>query len=70
MSISVQRSNSDVHVLPEGDLREHACTRTCWCQPAIETHDPETGRGYVGMAAMVVHNSADGRELVEEHGLQ
>jgi hypothetical protein len=32
-----------------------------WCQPKVETFDG--GR-------LVTHNSKDGRELVERHGLQ
>lgn len=60
---------SDYHVTPVDDLQKHELTRTCWCRPKIETSDPETGIPYPE-GALVVHNSADGRELVEEHGLQ
>lgn len=52
---------SDIHVLPVKDLREHEESRTCWCQPVIDL----TGR-----TALVVHQALDGRELVEQHGLQ
>ena len=54
--------HTDVHVMPENDLREHEQTRTCWCQPQL-TQEP-------GADVVVIHHSADGRELVEEHGLQ
>ena len=64
--------NGDLHVLPEHDLREHEETRTCWCQPAIEeiTDDiPWLGLPPKHLGTIVVHNSADGRELVEQHGI-
>lgn len=61
---------SDVHVLPLHDLREHEESRTCWCQPLVEnvscTDDEHIGR----TGALVVHQAADGRELVERYGLQ
>lgn len=55
-----EEQKRDIHVLPLTDLREHDETRTCWCQPKVERV-----KGVV-----VTHNSADGRELVERHGLQ
>ena len=55
------------HVLPIDDLREHEETATCWCQPRVETHDLETGEDYT--EPLIIHNSLDGRELVEEHGV-
>lgn len=54
---------SDIHVLPRNDLREHEETRVCWCHP-YNYSEPDDERGVV-----VVHHSADGRELVEEHGV-
>ena len=54
---------SDVHVLPIDDLLTHAETRDCWCQPRCERDDEADD-------IVVVHQSADGRELVEQHGLQ
>lgn len=60
---------SDIHVLPENDLRVHQETRECWCRPRCTFSDV----GFVGVdddaAVVVVHNSADGRELVEQHGV-
>lgn len=52
--------NPDVHVLPVDDLLQHCETRTCWCYPRliVETR-----------AMVVVHRSADGRELIERHGI-
>lgn len=51
----------DVHIVLMADLRPHdERTRRCWCQPRIEK---------IGRRAMVVHNSMDGRELVERHGV-
>ena len=55
----------DVHVLPQNDLREHDESRFCWCMPRIEIVVASRGE-----PAVVIHNSADGRELVEEHGIQ
>jgi len=51
------------HVLPIEDLRDHDESLRCWCQPRLE-HIEE-----VPQARIVVHNSADGRELVERHGV-
>lgn len=55
------------HVLPIDDLREHEESPACWCQPTVQTEDSETGEPY--RAPLVVHNSLDGRELVEQHGI-
>lgn len=54
--------SGDVHVMPIDDLRDHEEKRTCWCQPVV-TQEPDE-------EALVVHTSADGRELVERHGVQ
>jgi hypothetical protein len=52
---------SDLHIVPLNDLREHETkTRECWCQPTLKS---ESG------TVLVVHQSADGRELVERHGV-
>jgi len=50
------------HVLPIDDLRPHVERRSCWCQPAIE-------RLKDGVL-LVTHHALDGRELVEQHGIQ
>lgn len=74
---------SDIHVLPIGDLREHEETRDCWCHPRVEgppeenTNNATEGsftdvEGQIDGSmedVVVVHNSLDGRELVEEHGV-
>jgi hypothetical protein len=52
---------ADVHVLPVDDLREHEPTRACWCAPTVTQEEDAD--------AVVVHHSADGRELVEAHGV-
>lgn len=57
-----------LHVTPIGDLRRHsqaAKGARCWCKPDVRRHVVNGLVGYV-----IVHHSADGRELVEEHGLQ
>lgn len=66
MTSTVLQSNKpepDIHILPEGDLQPHMETRTCWCGPDVKSvEDTPT--------MLVVHHAADGRELIEEHGLQ
>lgn len=52
----------DVHVLPINDLREHVESLACWCAPKLQRVDGST-------AYLVVHHALDGRELVEEHGI-
>ena len=42
------------HLIPEDDFREHVSDSSCWCKPTIN----EEGD--------YVHNSADGRELIED----
>jgi hypothetical protein len=53
---------ADVHVLPINDLRDHEETRLCWCIPVLIGEDDIPDM-------VVVHHSIDGRELVEEHGI-
>ena len=50
------------HIVPVSDLREHCedDAGRCWCHPTVKRH----GRGLV-----IMHQSADGRELVEQHGV-
>lgn len=53
-----------IHVLPINDLFEHVEEGTgCWCEPEVRWTDEETGESYP--EALVIHNSADGRELTE-----
>lgn len=53
------------HVYPLNDLRRHQLEGAdCWCQPRVELSDPKTGEPYA--EALVIHNSADGREAVEQ----
>ena len=51
----------DLHILPLNDLREHEESPTCWCAPGLEREDD---------TILIIHHAADGRELVEQHGLQ
>jgi hypothetical protein len=48
-----------IHVYPLKDEREHDTgdTTTCWCEPKLDTEGPEL---------IVIHNSMDGRELIEQ----
>jgi hypothetical protein len=50
-----------VHVHPLSDARAHQLVPGCWCRPL--RHEDVGG-------VLYSHNSADGRELVEEHGVQ
>lgn len=43
------------HIVPLNDLREHETSCDCWCKPVPDEED----------ATIVVHNSADHRELCE-----
>lgn len=47
-----------IHVYPLNDKREHDTNGTvCWCEPVVDWDLPE---------ALVVHNSADGQETLEQ----
>lgn len=53
------------HVYPNQDEREHELEgTTCWCGPRVEWSDPKTGEALA--EAVVIHNAADCREIVEE----
>ena len=47
----------DWHVLPTNDLKEHEETEYCHCKPKVEVM--ENGN------RIIIHNSYDGREIVE-----
>ena len=49
--------NDDVDVMPVNDLREHIPGTHCPCKPTIEI---------VGANLVIIHNSWDGRELIEQ----
>ena len=57
-SLALDWEGETVYVLPINDLREHQenAEGECWCNPRIEQE--EDGR-------VVVHNPADGREILE-----
>lgn len=47
-----------IHVTPTNDLKEHIEEGTqCWCNPELD---------YSGAEIIVIHNSADGREYLEQ----
>jgi hypothetical protein len=50
------------HVLPLDDLRDHVESAACWCGPRLER--------LANRAILVTHHALDGRELIEQHGLQ
>jgi hypothetical protein len=47
--------SGDMHVMPIGDLAEHAERDDCWCRPTRCEDEP----------SVVVHNSLDERETYE-----
>jgi len=47
------------HVLPTKDIEEHTELSTCKCCPRVE-------KDYENGVVIIVHNSFDGRELVEQ----
>lgn len=49
--------DSECHVTPIDDLRDHEMARTCWCRPRIDDDEPSW--------PIVVHNSMDRREEFE-----
>ncbi len=52
----VVERDGESHVLPLGDLRDHAASRLCWCCPDEDPHE----------AHIIVHNSMDRREDFEK----
>ncbi|MBN3777419.1 hypothetical protein G3O06_07625 [Burkholderia sp. Ac-20345] len=50
----VVRLNGKRHVIPRGDLREHA-PNGCSCNPTADDEDPD----------VIVHSAFDGREAFE-----
>ena len=54
-------SERDIHVSPINDLVDHVDDEDCWCEPKIET--------FTDGRRVIVHNSADSRELIEQHGV-
>jgi len=46
-----------LHITPTNDLREHIEESICWCEPEIEIVNGEM---------IIIHNSLDGREYLEE----
>ena len=53
---------SAIHIMPVDDLVEHDDCIACWCQPRT-IQEPDA-------VLVVVHHAMDGRELIEEHGIQ
>jgi hypothetical protein len=41
--------------MPVNDLRDHDDSDQCWCNPVRDEEEPR----------VVIHNSMDGRELIE-----
>lgn len=47
----------NIHVTPNNDTKIHSLTHTCHCEPRIEQE---------GGNMIIIHNSFDGREGVEQ----
>lgn len=59
MSWAVHEVEDEVHVAPILDLRPHALSAGCSCQPVRKLDLPITAR------PLWVHNAFDGREFTE-----
>lgn len=62
-SVPPTGKRADIHVLPDEDLQPHRETRDCWCVPDLQVLE-QTG------TVLVLHHAADGRQLIEDHGIQ
>lgn len=47
---------SSWHVTPNNDLKSHAESTTCFCNPRVE---------YINGNMIIIHNAFDGREGIE-----
>ena len=55
---ALAQARRGLHVVPMGDLREHALTSECWCGPTPDAEQP----------LLWTHNSMDRREHTIELG--
>lgn len=55
-----------LHCIPNNDEREHELSADCWCGPAVDWLDPETGLPWAAGSFRAIHNAADCRETAEE----
>lgn len=53
-----------VNCIPINDEKAHEHSPQCWCQPTVTYLDEETGAVFRN-GPMVIHNSADQREVLE-----
>lgn len=65
-------SDEPIHVTPVNDLRQHADSADCWCEPRIEdrfTLSPVDATGQemeiTGGIRIIIHHSLDRRERHE-----
>ncbi len=54
-----------MNVLPLRDERPHERSAQCWCGPRVEWLDPDTNLPWPGNGPLIVHHSADCREVSE-----
>jgi len=56
----------DTHVVPINDMKEHIDSRDCWCKPSLKYEDiTKIQDESKSKAVIVIHNSMDGRELID-----
>ncbi len=53
----IDSRDGEFHIVPTLDTREHLAEIDCWCCPLRDTDDK----------TLIIHNSADKRELHETH---
>lgn len=51
-------NRAEFHCLPLDDLKPHIESDKCWCEPKVEGSSTKSRS-----ARLIIHNSADGREL-------
>jgi hypothetical protein len=50
--LALRSAEGEIHVLPNGDLSGHDCSRGCWCRPIDDD-------------GVIVHHAKDQRERRE-----
>lgn len=63
MAWRVDRTEEGAHVWPTQDLHAHQLSRKCACHPSVEDVWSDDRKIFKGV--IVIHNSWDGRELLE-----
>ena len=48
-------SETNIHIMPNNDLKKHIESNNCWCRPTANIEEPN----------VIIHKSLDGREVKE-----